>query len=104
MKSSFYNILDLNLWQVNQPNLPWRMSLTRQNGSVVTSGGINIPEAAVSLFSTAGFGRIPPKNLAKIIMTRFIDSVSNYPYTVLCKALLKDKGKFIKDKYQECSV
>ena len=45
--------------------LPVRMKLIRTNGTVVVSGGVNLAEAAVVLFYTAGLGRFPPKILAK---------------------------------------
>lgn len=104
MRIDWYSIIDIKLWQTDHPTVPWSMELVRTNGSVVTSAGVDIPEAAVGLFSTAGFGRIPPKNLAVLIIARFKDVITRYPYNLLYDALSKDKGRFIKDKYQECGV
>lgn len=104
MRKGWDTIRDIRLRETGYLTVPWLMELVRVDGSIVTSANVNIPETAVGLFSTAGFGRIPPKNLAVLIAAKFKDRIAHYPYNKLCDALSKDKGRFIKNKYQECSV
>jgi hypothetical protein len=112
MRRNWNTIKKLNLWKVNQLNLPYRMSLERVDGSIVMAGGINVPETAVSLFATAHiplasgdlipeFGRIPPRNLAVLIAKHFKNRMSSYPYDEIYNKLSKDKSKFLQGKYQE---
>ncbi len=67
--------------------LPVRMLLKYTDGSIVTSGGINIADASVVLFSTAGLGRFPPKILAKKISELFRDRLRFRPYHTLVTEL-----------------
>ena len=98
---SLNNIVSVQLWKTKQPNLPYRMQLQRRGGSIVTSGGINVAEAAVTLFSTckagAEFGRIPPRNLAALLRKRFSNGSAND----ICDILASDKSRFIENKYQD---
>lgn len=72
----------------NHPGLlPVRMLLRRIDGSVVTSGGVSIADAAVVLFSTAGLGRFPPKILAKKLFELFTNRLHESPYPTLIKKL-----------------
>jgi hypothetical protein len=65
------------------PTLPYKLRLTRNDGSQVTSGGCNLAEAAVTLFSTAGLGRIPPKRIAILIAQNFGERMHREPYSGL---------------------
>jgi hypothetical protein len=94
---SWQDITKLKLYKLKSLVLPWRMELVRNDGSVVTSGGVTIPEAAVALFSTAGYGRIPPRNLASLIVKRF---GTETPYNQLFYVLSRDRSKFVYGKYQ----
>lgn len=101
MRRDWDSISDIKLWQTDHPTIPWSMELVRTDGSIVTAANVNIPEAAVALFSTAGFGRIPPRNLAALIWKRFKDRMHTYSYAKLYEVLSNDKSKFLQGKYQE---
>jgi hypothetical protein len=62
------------------PTLPYKLRLVRNDGTEVTSGGCNLAEAAVALFSTAGLGRIPPKRIGMLIAQHFGERVCREPY------------------------
>jgi hypothetical protein len=62
------------------PTLPFKLTLVRNDDSVVTSGGYNLAEAAVTLFSTAGLGRIPPKRIGVLIAQKFGGRIDREPY------------------------
>ena len=65
------------------PTLPYKLRLVRNDGSVVTSGGCNLAEAAVALFSTAGLGRIPPKRIGMLIEQHFSERYGKGPYLAM---------------------
>lgn len=101
MRKNWNTIRDLELWKTDHPTVPWSMKLIRVDGSVVTGANHNIPEAAVALFSTAGFGRIPPRNLAMLMSKYFSDRIMEQPYRQLYEVLSTDKSKFLTGKYQD---
>jgi hypothetical protein len=55
--------------------VPVHMTLTWNSGGVVTSAGWSISDAAVLLFSTAGFGRHAPRALNNKIERMLGDSI-----------------------------
>lgn len=93
-KMSWRNVCCLTLGiKVFDNVLPIRMSLTRTNGSTVTSGGLSIPEAAVTLFSTAGLGRVPPPILAERLKNLFRNQYLEEPYKEIIESLLAVDNK-----------
>ena len=81
------DIQNLELVENYPRPLPVRMLLKRVDGSIVTSGGVNVDDAAVVLFSTAGLGRFPPNVLAKKIMETFRNRLKSQAYHILVKKL-----------------
>ena len=82
------DIKELEVYAGNDtPTLPFKLRLVRNDGSVVTSGGCNLAEAAVTLFSTAGLGRIPPKRIAILIAQNFGERMGHEPYQALAGLL-----------------
>ena len=79
------DIKELEIYKQNlcTPTLPYKLRLVRTDGSEVTSGGCNLAEAAVALFSTAGLGRIPPKRIGMLIDQHFGERLCREPYLAL---------------------
>lgn len=81
------DIQDLELVENHSGSLTVRMLLRKVDGSIVTSGGVSIVDAAVVLFSTAGLGRFPPKILARKLCELFAHRLCQSPYLTLIKKL-----------------
>lgn len=72
----WYNIEKIEIEETSEKLVPMRMKMTRRDGSVVTSAGQSVGDAAVVLFSTAGLGRYTPKDLAKMLKKKLDDLLS----------------------------